>query len=227
MSLLKKPIFWISTVAVMGALWATQPEDPAANASAAKVKKPVKKSAKKSKFQFSEEDFKAEFDRVPVQVKDVFKPIVYRGSTNNTTAANQIPTRFAGGEAGWVYTGNAEVSGVKNALLENRQTGDGVFLKIGEKWKGSVVRSISTDSVMLEFDGSQKTFRLVDEEAAAPRPAAQSNVRPLAVNVPEGMRGNFPQLPNVSVGPGMTPQGMSADNSFTPMPMPMISGGDQ
>jgi len=227
MSLVKKPIFWLGAVTLLGAGFVLTAPPESSASSAKRTASTRKKSSKKGKFDFSAEDFKAKFDPVATNVRDVFKPVVFKGGTGESDGVNVILSRYAGGEKGWVYTGSAEVSGVKSALLENRTTGEGVFLKLGQSWKGSTVVSIANDSIILSNDGSRHTFRLAEEEQVS-APSLASNVKPMAVDVPQTMRGNLPQLPSVSA-PGMPMPGASADNNsnnntFTPIPIP---GGDQ
>jgi hypothetical protein len=164
MSLLKKPIFWIGIVGLSAAAWvATSPEDTAKRA----VVKPAKKTAKKkASIEFLREDFEAKFAPVKSDLKNVFQPIVAKtsGLRGGEGLANAIPADFAGGDSGWVYTGNAEVDGVQSALLESRTTGEGVFLKSGERWKSAVVTGIHENSVVMKGPSGTKTFALVDSD---------------------------------------------------------------
>lgn len=233
MSLLKKPIFWIAT-AVLGYAGYTMTEAPPESGSGIKVtaRKPSKPK-KTTAIEFTEEDFNAEFDPVNIVVKDSFHPLVVRNGSRlnrSSIAANVIPSTFAGGETGWVYTGNAELEGVATALLENRVTNEGVFVKRGEKWKGAIVTAIYSDSIVLRGEeGETMTFSLVNEQSTA-SPVASANLSPMRMNVPGNMSG-----PIGSQGFGMTPQMGDGSGSFTqfpqgnfsPLPAVIPDGGGQ
>lgn len=192
MSLFKKPVFWVAVVGVgIAGYVLTTPEEVVA----VKSKKPVpKRSTNKALAAFTEEDFKATFQPYSGPAKNVFRPIIVRrtgtlGSADG--AANAIPLDFTGGSAGWVYTGSAEVDGIPTALLENRSTGDGVFLRSGERWKNSVVIRITPTSMGMRGPSGDKTFTLVDDAPRGGVTTIPAEVPPASVNAPNNMRGRI------------------------------------
>lgn len=236
MSLIKKPLFWVSILAVGAAGWVlTNPEDAPKKSTPSRVTK-KKTSNKKTTVQFIDADFEADFKPLNSELKNAFQPIVIRksgGFGGGEGAANVIPADFTGGDTGWVYTGNAEIDGASMALLENRTTGEGVFLKAGERWKSAAVSKILTDAVVMSGPSGIKTFTLVTEE---PR-MARNGFNPASVNVPSGLRGQiegsngrnqnggfgrdgqaFQVLPNAGGGGMITvPSGGGPDVVFAPM----------
>lgn len=134
---------------------------------------PTATKKKKGDIEYTQEDEKAKFGSVDTAATNAFKPQIVRRDVNSqlrTGASNGIPPLFAGGEAGWTYTGNMEVNGKPNALLENSGTGEGVFLKPGEKWKALTLVKVNEDSIVLDGPGGyRKTvyFNANTEEAPA------------------------------------------------------------
>ena len=140
---------------------------PDAPAKAAK-KSTLKPTSKKKEDLYLAEDYKAHFDSVDQPLKDTFNPIIKKVASTKTTSAtvNVLPPEFAGGEQAWAYTGTAEIDGVVEALLENRTSGDNVFLKVGDTWKGITVQEITDDSLVLASPdtGMEKTFTLPTDD---------------------------------------------------------------
>ena len=236
MSLIRKPLFWVSILTVGVAGYVMTAPEPTGTRSAAK---PIKKksSSKKVVVQFTKDDFDADFKPLNSELKNAFMPIVARksgGFGNGDGAANVIPADFTGGDTGWVYTGNAEIDGSAMALLENRTTGEGVYLKAGERWKSAAVSKILSEAVVMTGPSGTKTFTLVTEE---PR-MARNGFNPASVNVPPGLRGQinggqggrnqggfnrngqaFQVLPEAGGGGGVftVPGGGGSDVVFAPM----------
>ncbi len=161
-------------------------------------KLPAKKTSKKNVQLYTEEDRTARFDPIVVAAKNSFKPIIARTKKTGTSVAaqqNNIPSEFAGGEPNWIYTGTAEIHGVPQALLENRSTGDSVFLQVGDTWKGIHVEEITEDSLILAspITGTERTLMLPTDDPTASGPAGFA---PTTLNSP--LRGN--------IGNGMTLQ---------------------
>src|SRR5205814_1984309 len=137
----------------------TQPADKSALHSS----KPKSRAARsKNELVFTAEDEKASFKPIVSPVKDAFMPLVARkgGIGSGQALANMLPSEMTGGETNWVYTGSAEMDGVPSALIENRTTGDAVFLKKGERWKSAYVVQILPDSVVMRGPGGLKTLGL-------------------------------------------------------------------
>lgn len=143
---------------------------------------------------FTPEDYTAKFGVVTESPRDVFRPLVVPTSAASSLVAMSpelVPAGIAGGESNWAYTGTAIIDGVPVALIENRQTLDGAFLKQGEGWKGAIVAAITPDTVTLVgASGRAVTLRLpmpsFDENGAPSGPSSPgispmggSPVRPL------------------------------------------------
>ena len=134
-------------------------------ADAPKVTKatPPSKPSSKNVSMYLPEDSTAKFSLVSEKTNDVFKPLLVVKSGGSGAAAasqvNVVPLEYAGGEPNWSYTGSARIDGVLEALLENKTTGEDVFLKQGDMWKGISVEEITDDSLILasvETGGSHK-----------------------------------------------------------------------
>lgn len=219
MSLIQKPIFWVGVVGLAAVGWiATAPEQPTSKTGNAAKLTRKKTTPKKGVIQFEEADFKADFKPLNIELKNAFVPVVARkqgGFGGADGLANAIPLDFTAGESGWVYTGNAEIDGVANALLENRSTGEGVFLRVGERWKSAAVSKILTDAVVMKGPSGVKTFSLVNEES--PR-MARSGFAPAGVNVPSGLQG--------AIGRGRNSQnGFANGQALQVLPTPQPGGG--
>lgn len=166
--------------------------EPATRPAARKAtKKPVKA---KGGIEYTQEDLDARFAPLNGSFKNAFKPIVVKQPTTvgSGAAVNVVPPAFAGGEANWMYTGTAEIDGVLQALLENRTSGESMFLRVGDTWKGTLIQSISEDSIMLSAsDGEEVTLHLPSDEEV---PLTAGGFAPAQVTNPP-LRGD------ISLGP--------------------------
>lgn len=198
MSLIRKPIFWIGVVGVGIAGWVATSPEPTPTGSLGSVKRQAKKpTSKKGTVAYVAEDYDAKFEPVNIELKNSFQPIVARRSGGfgaGEGMANSIPAEFAGGDSGWFFTGNAEIDNVPTALFENRSTGEGVFLKAGDRWKSCMIAQILRDSVVMKGPSGTKTFSLVNEER------------------PPAMAGGFAPLP-VAVSPEIRNQNRGGNNN--------------
>lgn len=224
MSLIKKPVFWVgvAAVAIAGFVLTAPEETPVAKAPQLKPRK----STNKALAAFTDEDFKAQFPRYQGGMTNAFRPLVLRrtgGLSGGEGAANEIPLEFTGGVAGWVYTGSAEIDGIPTALLENRASGDGVFLRNGERWKSAVVIRITPTSMGMRGPSGDKTFTLVDDAPVNQGGSTtMPEVAPVNVNPPNNMRGRIGgQFGGNNFGGG--PNGPQPNIQFTPSP----GGGGQ
>ncbi len=148
-----------------------------------------KSTTKKGADLYTDEDAKvtqASFDPVKGTPKDVFVPIIKKPVNGGKgSQVNVVPPEFAGGEPNWVYTGSAQIDGVLQALLQNNTTGDNVFLKVGDTWKGVSVEEITDDSLVLSSPelGIDKKLELppdvVTGPASGPAGFAPASVGPL------------------------------------------------
>ena len=224
----QKPIFWIAVVAIAVVGYTTTNPDTASKA----AKRPPKKSApvKKGLDTFTEEDKLASFPRIDVEFKNSFVPLVAKtdGLGGGDGAANTIPTSFTGGGQ-WVFTGTFEVDGVREALLENRSTAEGVFLRRGQRWKNCVVKKVNEDSIVIEGPSGEMTFGLVTEEKLmSSRIAANSrnSFAPAGVDNPPSFRGDIGGGRNNGRLPGVNGGGFSAVPSGNGGPPAIITTDD-
>lgn len=191
-SWVQKPITWIAIGGLgLAAFVMTEPEQPSASTAKSSSKK-KKSTAKATEAQFTQEDFDAVFKPVNDKPKNSFVPIVARHSGIGSAEglANAIPVEMTGGEPNWVYTGSAETDGVPMALIENRTSGEAVFLKRGERWKSAFVQQITPFSVVMRGPNGTKTLGLVDEDTSSKSLARSSTgFSPAQVEVPTELRG--------------------------------------
>lgn len=123
---------------------------------------------------FTQQDLTAKFERSTGTAKNAFQPLIARQAGAETAAApDAVPTILTAGESGWYYTGMAEVDGIPTGLLENRSTGEGVFLKQSEKWKDATVRSISPFVLILVGSNGKSYTLRVSELSGTPQMLAQ------------------------------------------------------
>jgi len=152
------------------------------------------------------EDYKVHFDPYVQPVKNTFLPVVHRndktGSGGGAAANNSIPSEFTDGESDWIYTGNAQIDGKSEALVENASTGAGEFLHVGETWKTMVVKAITDDGLSASGpDGEVQTISmLTTPKAEEVKPVSPTTpVSPMSgpINVlpfPTDNSGTFPNM---------------------------------
>lgn len=182
------PVVWIALAATLiAAVYVNRPQDAPKKAT---TRNNVGTSSKKKSDLYTEEDRKAtaaSFPPIAAKNRDVFVPIVKRSSGGGGVMAGMgsIP-----GVAGWVFTGSAEVGGVPQALLENRGTGEGVFLKTGELWNGLTVLAINSDSLSLRAeDGSVERVE-IQSDVKGQTPGV--TIPPVTISPLSGAIGNQP-----------------------------------
>lgn len=218
-SFLKKPVFWVALLGLGAAgFFLTEPETTKGSSLKATPRKKAAVKPGATSVVFTEEDSKATFNRVSEPPRDAFRPIVARrgGIGGGDGLANGLPSDFTGGEGNWVYTGSAEIDGVTSALLENRTSGEGVFLKRGERWKSASVISVGSRSIVMRGPSGTRTFTMVEEEAVDSRIASNNGAGGTFASsgsngfapVNPGLRGPIGSLPmpsgngnNISVAP--------------------------
>ena len=175
---------------------------------------------KKADDLYRPEDYTAKFPPVTVPVRNAFLPLVVRetstienGGPNGEIRPLQpdgIPESFAGGEAGWIYTGNAVVNGVPNALLENTSSGEALFLTPGEDFKSSVLVKSTANVVVLRGPaGVERTISISDgaTKKGGARKAPDDGTLPPATAALTGAIGAPPANPQVvATDPNATPQ---------------------
>ena len=188
-----KPLYAILgvTVLVAGYILATPPD----TAPKRKVNNSFTggTSRKKADDLYLPEDYTAKFAPVNTPIKNAFKPLIVRntstlGSLNGEIKPllpDGIPSDFAGGESGWVYTGNAVVNGVPNALLENTSSGEAFFITPGETWKSSVlVKSTPTVVVLRGPAGIERSISINDGTKGSDKAKVPAEGLPPATGAP-------------------------------------------
>jgi len=157
------PVFWIAFIGLVIAVFVFLSPEDAAKKGTVKNTPPKKKTADSL---FTEEDYKAKFEPLNSNPKNAFMPVVMRkvGTPGESAAPNALPLSITGGEAGWMYTGTAEVDGKIQAVIENPGTGQGDFLSVGQNWKKGRVVSV-TDSLLVfaSEDGQHVTVKMQEK----------------------------------------------------------------
>lgn len=208
-------ILLLAAAGVIGYI-ATEPDG-------ATPKRSQPKSAQRSEAtgdEITQEDRTAKFLPVNLSERNAFKPLIARQPAGMGGALmadpSLIPPLFAGGEANWAYTGTAQIDGVSMALIENRQTGEGVFLRLGEQWKSMKIAAIGEESIdVVGPDGDRRTLRLgglpsgpIEEEGL--EPATVSGPIPGLTAVPQGVASQPPPAAAVGEAP---PETMEIDEN--------------
>lgn len=122
----------------------------------------------------------------------------------------------AGGAAGagqsrWTLTGINVLNGAASALVESETTGESVFLRTGDRWRGLRVVAIRAGSVSFLNALGQKT-RLAFKDLDAPVPAP---------GAPVGMGGaSLYRLPPLGTAVAPMPVGPANIQPLPPMGMP-------
>ncbi len=199
-TLFQRPVFWVATVALgVGGFVMTSPDAPkSSKAAPPKARKSTVANAKEDVY--TKEDETAVFKPVSSDAKNSFRPIVAKSGIGSGSSASMLPTELTSGEPNWVYTGSAETDGSQVALIENRTSGEAVFLKRGQRWKSSYVVKIEPDSIVLKGPYGDRTLGIAQDEpattsrstVASSGTAANANA-PMGVNVPRNMRGPIGQ----------------------------------
>lgn len=127
--------------------------------------------------------------------------------------------------AQWAYTGTITQGDQTIALLENTQTKEGQFLKVGDRLMGAQVKSVTDQMVTLEASGKPRMLAKSDnitvtplDRSAAPTPAAQPQ-QPQQGQQPVfngPVQFNMPAQPMITLPNGvqMSPQRAQRRNRF-------------
>jgi hypothetical protein len=215
--LFSRPLTWVAIVAlgIAGFIMTEPDQTKPAKTPTTKLKKKAKPVAREEVF--TKEDKTAQFGRVKDELRNSFRPIVAKSGRMGGAdgMANILPGDFTGGDGNWIYTGTVETDGVMMALIENRATGDAVFLKRGERWRSCYVVDITQENIVMRGPSGEKALGLVDAPASIARTSgsgrASSPVAPMNVDVPRNFRG--------PIGNGNTLQ-----NGLTAVPEPAPAG---
>lgn len=195
---LSRPVIYTLVLAVCAGAWLLTSEEVIARKGAPKRKTTASKLNLPTGF--TKEDLDARFNSVNDAPKDAFQPIVAKSTSGSerTAASDQVPSILTGGDPNWVFTGMAEIDGVATGLLENRSTGEGVFLRPMEGWRRATVQSISASTLVLRGESGKDYFLKIPDPfaAGANAPVADRGFEP--VNPPiRGPIGNLSVEPDV------------------------------
>ena|SRR5579871_5432944 len=173
----------------------------------------VKKSSNADEIVYTEADQRASFASLSQPLKNSFKPLVVRTNGPGGQVSgkdNAVPAYMARGDGNWIYSGTASIDGVPTALLENGSTGEGVYLKDGERWKDLTVLAINPDSISIRGaeSGEELTLRLAsptteeDMKPANPAPALQGPIGNMTISPlgAGGAPGGAPGITTVQTG---------------------------
>ena len=159
---------------------------------------------------YTQQDYDANFPKPVLASRNAFAPLVMRKNgalIAALAAAGNIPADFAGGDPNWACTGSAELDGVRQALIENKATNDGVFLKQGDHWKNCVVSQVLEDSVVLVGPGGvAKTIQVKQDTATG--------------SDETDLSGNIPVQPSLSGPIGNNGMGQSQITQIPALPAP-------
>ena len=139
--------------------------------------------------EFNQEDSEAKFVRLNTPAKNSFRPLIMPSTARSATGIgallpNEIPADFTDGKTKWLYTGTAIVDGAPMALVENPETGEGEFIKVGQRWKKAIVRKITPTSLALEGpNGRARTLQLMQDPVEDETTLAGLEVRPATPNI--------------------------------------------
>ena len=184
------PLVWVGLLGTCVAVYMAVGGDEAPAPTTEKRQRPKPTSSKKDDYQ--PQDYVAKFERLKVQSSDAFVPLVVRkdGKSSVPTIDGGIPSAFADGDGNWQYKGFATIDGTSSGLLENQNTGEGVFVKPGERWKSSRVLTITKDSIVMQgVTGAARTIPIVSEDSTSSMSVASTALTPLPV--PSPLTGNI------------------------------------
>ncbi len=223
MAQLSKPVLITAIGSVAVLIWVYTWEEPKAPPPADARRLQTSTSARSRREPQEQTVAKVRFERLQGTPRDVFRPLVLSARGGSGTPGG-VPEALIGGEVGWTYAGMAEVDNVPVALLENSRSGDFVFLRPGERWKGAALASVSPDMLRLRADDGRVADVPVKQvtassAAAAPAQRQQRTAAPATGGLP-----TLPGIPGLGTTPGVP--GMPAFPGMPNMPgMPGMGGG--
>lgn len=188
---------FVGAVAIYAGVLLTQPDPPTTPRKAHAVRR-----AKADADALRSDDLNAHFDR-------------YVGGKRNPFLSG-LPS--GGGKAGasgvqgqWTLTGINILNGAASALVENGTTGESVFLRTGDRWRGLRVVAIGAGSVsFLNALGQRTHLAFKDLDPPAPAPGA-----------PGGMAGaSVYRLPPLGTAVAPMPVGPANIQPLPPMGAP-------
>lgn len=206
------PIFWVALIGIgVAAYVITTPED-------APRKSTTTRSNSRSKPTIATlvtaEDLAAksgDFKPVSRNAKNAFMPVIRKASGEMAGIPNGLPVSFTGGESGWSYTGTASVDGRIQAVVENKATGQGDFLNVGQRWKNARVVAVTESTLVLEgMNGEEITVKM--QENLGGTTIMAGGFAPVEVRPGPGLSG---AIGPVTVRPSGAPQGAMASEGET------------
>lgn len=183
---------------------------------------------------YTKEDFAATtatFASYKEPARNAFLPLVHSASAHGVPGANGLTSEITGGEANWFYTGNIEVNGRAQALLENTVTGESVYLSRGDKFKNNAtVVDITPDQVVFSAPTGRVVAKLNDPTELKRATGVGTNGGVAPMNPANGLVGpiggspmaGLPGAINPATGqPMLTPM-----NGMAAQPDPNQGGGN-
>lgn len=170
--------------------------------SSRRPKQAAKKTTGETDYLLSDYTFKIDPLGDKVSLKDAFKPLVVKSSGGGANGTISVDN--------FTYSGMATINGDESGLLENNQTGQGDFVKKGQKWHDSwLVVNISPDQIELRNDGGDTTILVAGaaaQKAGAVPPAAAAAVGNAPVNLVGAIGG-----PDLSIQPDNAQNGQQGN----------------
>ena len=226
------PVFYLALIGAGAAIYVyTEPE-------AATKKKPTTRTSSRTASApdgFTPEDLSAKFPRYAGPARDAFQPkVVAKKATSKTTLKASplvLPpprpvtvTLSAIPLDAWVLTGISLVDGVRSALVENKTTGESVFLRAGVSWNAYKVGSIEPGALVLI--GPTGTVKRLGFPAAPPEKVASAAAPAAEIPAPNVVLPNLtPPSPDptrrrrnnrVRSGDTVAQSGLSSQNGAQP-----------
>lgn len=194
MAKVSRPVLYGGLLVIAVIAWiATEPGDQGGPASSLKRGRGSSSSGRLE--QFTKEDYEARFERLNEAPRNAFNPLVVRKDAGGGLMPNEFPASYTGGEAGWFYTGTVVVNDVPSALVENEVTGEGMYLKVGDRLKKALIAQIAPTYIVVRAAGGQG-LRLnlltdpdTDEGTGMGSGLRNLDVQPVRPDVPGAPRG--------------------------------------
>lgn len=184
------PILWVALIGVgVAAYVLTEPEAAARKSNSTRNNTRPKTAVATL---ITAEDLVAkrtDFKPVNSQTKNAFMPVIRKATADLSGIPNALPISFTGGESGWAYTGTAAVDGRIQAVVENKATGQGDFLNVGQRWKNARVVAVTESTlVLVGMNGEEITVKM-QETLGSGTPIMAGGFAPVEVRPGPGLSG--------------------------------------
>ena len=201
---LSRPVVYTLLFAVMAYAYVVLTEEDSPRRRTTTSSKPRSSSSRQVAQATSlPEDYTAKFQPVVTPAKNAFAPLVKgrtQAASEQKSTPYSIPADLTDGDPNWIFTGMATVDDVPVALLENKASGEGVFLKLNQKWKGLTVRKIRPDTLGLSSEsGERVSIEIYSEEQ--PQVASMSRNAPLRPQLSGPINRSMQIVPDRSTQP--------------------------